>query len=529
MHKFKSSIIFSVTTLIALLLFNNVVAQKKNVLFIIVDDLKPELGCYGSKIVKSPNIDELAKTSTLFSSAYCQQAICGPTRASVLTGLRPDKTQVWDLKAKMRDMLPNVVTLPQYFKSNGYLTMAMGKVFDQSNTDKFGDSASWSVPLQKTFKLAKGYEDIAYGFYQNPIVKQKTKALGDSGKDETAFYGPDKEMSIRFSTECLDVPDNAYMDAAMADYAVKQLKDLKKQKQPFFMAVGFKKPHLPFIAPKKYWDLYDRSKIKLAQFVDKAAGSPDFAYHNAGELRSYAADIKPLDDKQNTLKLSEEKQKELLHGYYACISYTDAQIGKLINALKANGLDKNTIVVLIGDHGWHLGDHSQWCKHSNFEQAVKVPMIVKIPGVSKGQKNNNLVELVDLYPTLCNATNLKAEKYLDGQNLIPTIKNPNVKTKGFSISQYPRGFGGDPRGIMGYSIRTNQYRFTQWIGDKFTTAQMFDEKKVKAIELYDYINDPLETKNLANEPAMKFEVLKLSQMLNSYYQLQFETNKITTK
>jgi iduronate 2-sulfatase len=495
--------------------------KKYNILFIAVDDLKPELGCYGSKVVKSPNIDALANQSTLFNSAYCQQAVCGPTRASMLTGLRPDKTKVWDLKTKLREVNPSIVSLPQLFKSNGYTTIGMGKIFDPSNTDKYGDEPSWSVPFLKSFTLAKGYENIAFGIYQSPSVKEKVKADGDEDKDESQFYGPNKNQAIRFSTESLDVPDEAYMDGAMANYAVEQLKNLATTKQPFFMAVGFKKPHLPFIAPKKYWDLYDRNKIELAQFKQPALNSPDIAYQNGGELRNYAADIKPLNanNKELGLTLAEEKQKELLHGYYACISYTDAQIGKLLAALKQNGLDKNTIIVLWGDHGWHLGDHNMWCKHSNFEQATKIPLIVKVPNVTKGKKAESLVESVDLFPTLCELAGIKKESYLDGKSLVPALKNNKTTVKEFAISQYPRGAGDGAKEVMGYSIRTKQYRYTEWVKG-FTTNKEFNEADIKAIELYDYKNDPLETKNIANEKQNEAIVKTLADKLHQYYKQQ---------
>ena len=498
--------------------------SRPNILFIAIDDLKPELGCYGSKTVQSPNIDKLAKQGTVFTSAYCQQAVCGPTRASLLTGLRPDRTKVWDLKTQLRDMVPDVVSLPQYFKANGYFTMGMGKIFDLSTVDKMGDSISWSVPFKKTFPLARGYEQIAFGIYQNPVVRKQAEEAGYADKEENDFYGKKIEGVSRYSTECLDVPDEAYMDGAMANYAVAQLKELKKSNQPFFMAVGFKKPHLPFIAPKKYWDKYDRTAIAPAPFQEKATGSPDFAYHNAGELRNYNADIEPatLGIKGNVLQLTAEKQKELIHGYYACISYTDAQVGKLLKALQEAGLDKNTIVVLWGDHGWHLGDHSLWCKHSNFEQATKVPLIFKVPGITKGATYNKASEFVDIFPSLCELAGLKVPDGLDGKSLVPALKNASATIKEFSISQYPRDGKDLPKETMGYSLRTERYRLTEWTGKNFTTASIFNSADVKAVELYDYKTDPLETKNLAKEPEMAAVLKELSDKLHGFYLQQYQ-------
>lgn len=499
--------------------------QRYNVLFIAVDDLKPDLRCFGKVEIYSPNIDRLSKSSTIFTSAYCQQAICGPTRASLLTGLRPDRIKIWDLKAQLRVENPNIITLPQYFKSNGYKTIGMGKVFDPSNVDLGGDTISWSLPFKEVFSLAKGYEDIAFGHYQSANIKAIVKAEGNLGKSEREFWGTGKNENIRYSTECLEVPDDAYMDGAMANYAVKELHNLKNSKQPFFFAIGFKKPHLPFTPPKKYWDLYKRDEISLPSWRQKAVNSPEIAYHNSGELRNYGMDIHPLEqnNKGNLLLLSEEKQRELIHGYYASISYVDAQIGKVLDALRENGMDKNTIVVLWGDHGWHLGDHSLWCKHSNFEQATRVPLILKVPKVTKGETYNMPVQLLDIFPTLNELNGIKPLNIHDGKSLLPALINNKIKINDYAISQYPRGANNNPKGIMGYTIRKGDYRYTEWISDEFTTAKAFDPSKLKASELYDYKNDPNETKNLVNDPLSKIVVQDLSNLLHQFYQHQYQT------
>ena len=493
--------------------------RQYNVLFIAVDDLKPDIKSFGYKETVTPGLDKLAKSSTIFTSAYCQQAVCGPTRASLLTGLRPDKTQVWDLQTLIRSKNPDIVTLPQLFRNNGYQTIGMGKIFDPRSVDKSSDELSWSVPYKKKFPLAQGYEDLAFETYQSADIKAKEKAGAKMGG------GDDAKSEVKVSTECLDVPDDAYMDGAMANYAVKQLKELKNSSSPFFMAVGFKKPHLPFVAPKKYWDLYDRNKLSLAAWQEKSKDGPEVAYHNSGELRSYN-DITPVESeakKGDLLKLPDSKQRELIHGYYACISYIDAQIGKLMEALKANGLDKNTIVIVWGDHGWHLGDHSLWCKHSNFEQATRVPMIISVPGVTNGKDYRQPVEFVDIYPTLCELTGLPVGSYLDGKSLVPALKDNHAKIKDFAISQYPRGAGKGARETMGYSLRNKQYRFTEWVGNFFNTAKKFSAADIKAIELYDLVNDPNETKNLAADPKMKKVVDELSAQLHAYYEQQYNT------
>jgi len=496
--------------------------KKYNVLFIAFDDLKPSLGCYGNKEVVTPNFDKLAKSSTVFTSAYCQQAVCGPTRASLLTGVRPDKTQVWDLQTMIRDKNPNIVTLPQYFKQNGYTTMGVGKIFDPRSVDKQSDSASWSLPYKKKFKLAEGYEDLAFETYQSADIKEKQKNGAKMGG------GEDAKSEVKVSSENLDVPDDAYMDGAMTNYVVKQLAKLKENKDPFFFAVGFKKPHLPFVSPKKYWDLYDRSKLTLAAWQQKSIDGVDMAYHNSGELRSYN-DIIPVNTdgkKGDLLQLPEDKQRELIHAYYACVSYVDAQLGKIMDALKQSGLDKNTIIVVWGDHGWHLGDHSLWCKHSNFEQATKVPMIFSVPELTNGANYSQPTEFVDIYPTLCDLTGINIPQYLDGKTLLPALKSNAAKIKDFSISQYPRGSGKGAREFMGYSLRNKQYRFTEWVGNHFTTAKQFNAADVKGVELYDLINDPNETKNIAKDPKMKKVVEELTEQLHQYYDQQYKTSGI---
>lgn len=492
--------------------------KKYNILFIAVDDLKPDIGSFGCKEIKTPHIDKLSASSTIFSNTQCQQAVCGPSRASLLTGVRPDKTQIWDLKTFIRDINPHIVTLPQYFKSNGYQTIGMGKIFDQRSVDKQSDELSWSLPYKRKFKLAEGYEDLAFDSYQSADSRAKVKA----GIKLTG--GENVKSEAKLSTECLDVPDDAYADGAMTNYAVGQINNLRMATTPFFLAVGFKKPHLPFVAPKKYWDLYERNKVSLASWQKPAVDGPEIAYHNAGELRSFN-DITPLGGgtKGDLLKIDEAKQRELIHGYHACISYIDAQIGKLIDALKANGLDKNTIIVIWGDHGWHLGDHSLWCKHSNFEQAARAPLIFTVPGMTYGKNYEQPAEFVDIYPTLCELTGLPVAQYLDGKSLVPALKNNDAKIKDFAISQFPRGAGNGAREIMGYSLRNMQYRFTEWVGNFFTTAKPFNQLDVQAVELYDLVNDPNETKNIAGDPKMKKLVEALSEQLHGYYEQQYKT------
>jgi iduronate 2-sulfatase len=492
--------------------------SKPNILFIAIDDLKPILGCYGNTLVKTPNIDRLAKMATVFNSNYCQQAVCGPTRASIMTGRRPDVTKVWNLVTQMRDMNPDIVTLPQYLISQGYTTSGIGKIYHPSSAIGGVDPVSWSVPYiksdEKDFPANLG--EPANGQYQlaatkalmTPEIikerKQKNKDIAqENDENPKSIKGP--------STECIDVPDNAYEDGVNALLAKDQIIALSKTGNPFFMAVGFHRPHMPFVAPKKYWDLYHRDEMPIAPFQEHSKNGPLIAYHQSGELRNYI-DIPefttlPADSLRIGLKL--EKQKELIHGYYASVSYVDAQIGILLNTLESLGTLDNTIIVLWGDHGWHLGDHDLWNKHTNFEEATKAPLIIAAPGIKAG-KTNSFSEFVDVFPTICNLAGLPVPNQLDGKSLKPLMIKNTASIKEFSISQYPRKLkneevkklGYQKGNLMGYTLRTKRYRYTIWMND-FTSKQAFDKSKVYAIELYDYEKDPLEKVNFAAD--IKYE------------------------
>jgi arylsulfatase A-like enzyme len=489
--------------LFALLTFLAVTAEaqnktKPNVLFIAIDDLKPMLGCYGESHIHSPNIDKLALSGTVFLSNYCQQAVCAPTRASLLTGQRPDYTQIWDLKTLIRDKVPNILTLPQYFRQQGYTTSGIGKVFDSRSVDKNSDEVSWSIPYLKLEKddFAKGFNKPFNNYYQSQELirligsfREEGIKNGLKGKELEDFV----ENGHRPLYEAIDVPDDAYIDGANTLKAIQQIKKLKTEGNPFFMAVGLTKPHLPFVAPKKYWDQYDRSSLKLAAFQSLSAGTPEFAFQASNELVNQY--ILPSGERMPTgySPKSEELQRLLLHGYYASVSYTDAQIGLLLTTLKEQGLDKNTIIVLWGDHGWHLGDHTMWAKHSNFEQATKAPLLISSPGFKGGQKVKSISEFVDVFPTLADLAGLEIPKGLAGKSLVPAMKNPSIKIKDFAQSQYPRL--NDQ--AMGYAIRTEQFRMVTWFKGDFHQTKINSNNPVIGLELYDYKKDPLEKENLA--------------------------------
>ncbi|MEJ8844079.1 sulfatase [Lacibacter sp. H375] len=515
------------------------VEKKPNVLFIAVDDLKPLLGCYGDAIIKTPNIDRIAKRGTVFMSNYCQQAVCGPTRASIMTGMRPDYTKVWDLKTKMRDMNPNILTMPQHFAADGYSTQGIGKVYDPRCVDNKSDAPSWTVPFYNSssnyFPTENGRP--ALGRYQ----LKETKELAEKYRKEGLEKGLNqKDLSdfvvskVRPTVEYVDVPDNAYEDGANALQSKDILVQLKQKNQPFFLAVGFSKPHLPFVAPKKYWDMYNRDQLPLAPHQEKPLNAVDIAFHDAGEIRAYTdipQIIETTKQKNFGLTLPVDKQRELIHGYYAAVSYMDAQVGILLNTLDSLGLTENTIIVLWGDHGWHLGDHNLWCKHSNFEQATRTPMIISAPGI-KPSVTNSSSEFVDIFPTLCELAKIEVPVHLDGKSQVAVMKNPALKVKEFAVSQYPRSMkkeqaaqlGYSNTSLMGYSIRNDRYRFTVWMGNNFRSNLPYNEKLLVATELYDYEKDPLEKVNVASEKQYAAVSKEMKMQMLVFFKSQERSN-----
>ncbi len=506
--------------------------KKPNVLFLVVDDLRPELGCYSKDYIKSPNIDGLAKSGMVFNRAYCQQAVCSPSRSSVMTGTRPDTTKVWDLVTSFRDALPDVVTLGQQFKANGYFVQGMGKIYHGG----LDDAPTWSVPWQEpkapVYALAadaalvgvnvqpvdedgkgnKGASADAYSLPKTNAVSadvsagektgKKAKKNGKKGKakagvtaDATtgaaAAAGGDggKANSRGPIYECADVPDNTFTDGKTADLAVKTLDEMSKKSQPFFLAVGFHKPHLPWVAPKKYWDMYDPAKIDLApnQFLPKDA--PDYAVlPNDGEVRAYKG-VPPSGE------IPADVQHKLKQAYFASTSYTDALVGQVLAELDRLHLRDNTIVVLWGDHGWKLGEHMAWGKHSNVENDVNAPLIFSAPGMkAAGAHSDALVEFVDIYPTLCDLAGIPKPGHLEGTSVKPLLDDPKLPWKSAAFSQYPRNAGHTGAGkLMGYTMCTDRYRLTVWVSNT-------DHSKVDATELYDHQTDPQENYNIAKKP-----------------------------
>jgi iduronate 2-sulfatase len=429
-----------------------------NVLFIAVDDLRVELGCYGSEHVISPNIDKLAGQGTLFERAYCQQTVCNPSRASLLTGLRPDTLRVWDLYTHFRQNLPDVVTLPQLFKQSGYFSQGIGKVFHNWRQDDWkGDHVSWSVP-----------EFMHYNTHNNdkPMVRGEVPPDFASGFD---------------GIECRDVPDEAYYDGRIAEKAIETLRELHDSQKSFFLAVGFWKPHIPFNAPKHYWDMYDRDAIPIPKDLDPPVNLPEIALTSAR-----------YDGHKNP-----EQLREMHHGHLATITYLDTQIGKVLDELDALGMRDNTVIVFWSDHGVHLGEHGLTRKTTAFELDAGVPLIIATPDHKAGQRTKSLVELLDIYPTLTELCGLKGPDDLEGKSLVHLLQNPKAKHKAAVLTQTPRP--NYPKGkmpeSMGYTIRTDQFRYTEW--------RDFNSSEVQARELYDHSNDHGETVNVVGHAEYK--------------------------
>jgi arylsulfatase A-like enzyme len=474
-----------------------------NVLFIAIDDLRPELGCYGSKIAKSPNIDRLASSGVTFTRAYCQQAVCNPSRASLMTGLRPDTIKVWDLQTNFRKAKPDAVTLTQQFMQNGYHAAGIGKIFHNN----IQDPPSWSEPKLNVADypfdpdaVYRAKENVAWleNRKQELIAKGDTRRIDQFGK----WY------LKHVATENVDVPDDAYFDGAQTTVAIKKMARLATDDKPFFLAVGYYRPHLPFNVPKRYWDMYDRDNIPLAENRSLPKNAPIMAVNTAREIRGYT-DFKQ-QPRPHEGSFPDDQALLLKHGYLASVSYIDAQVGRLLDALKKHNLEKNTIVVLWGDHGWKLGEHNSWCKMTNYEIDTRVPLIVYAPDAAEnGNQCDRLVEFVDVYPTLCDLAGVPKRAELEGTSFAPLLENRSQPWKQAVFSQFLRdGIWIAPDGVayMGRSIRTDRYHYVQWMKK--------NDDQIVARELYDLKLDPQENNNVANETKNSDVIATLARQLS---------------
>ncbi|WP_066627801.1 sulfatase [Labilibacter marinus] len=504
---------------------------KPNILFIAVDDLRPELGCYGSEVAITPNIDALAADGLLFENAYCQQAICSPSRASLMTGARPETIGVIENFTYFRDANPDIITLPQHFKANGYEAVCTGKIYHGKYNDP---DLSWSrKPLKPKAERASTKGGYALKENQDNWKKSRDASVAKYGPDATRNglgQGP--------AYECADVPDATYEDGYNTVAAIATMQDMIKNNpdKPFFLGLGFKKPHLNFTAPKKYWDFYERENIPLATQTEGPENGAAMGLHPSFELRARYGIPKKGE-------ISDSLARVLKHGYLACVSYVDAQIGMMIKALEEAGVRDNTIIIFWTDHGWHLGDMGIWGKATNYEISTRVPMMIWTPDMAqdnKGAKTKALVELVDMYPTLCDLAGISQPEHLEGHSFVPLINNPETPWKKAVFSQFPspalREWAANPLSqgmretyfgplieeveeriiaqqkdkwdrelfeerLMGYGMRTENYRLVVWKDyTKPASEPVF-------VELFDHVNDPTETVNVADQKPELVEQL----------------------
>jgi arylsulfatase A-like enzyme len=440
--------------------------ERPNVLFIAVDDLRPQLGCYGKEGIHSPNIDRLAASGVVFERAYCMVPTCGASRASLMTGIRPARARFVNYLTWAEKDAPGIKTLNTQFKEHGYYTVSNGKVFHHPEDNAEG----WSEPAWRpqgvpTYRLAESQK----------VAAKRAEQRARRGR------GPPYESA--------DVADNAYRDGVLAEKAVADIRRLGKIGKPFFLAVGFFKPHLPFIAPKKYWDLYDHDTIRLPDNYHPPKDAPKEAIHSFGELRAYAG-VPPKGP------VSDEMARNLIHGYYACVSYTDAQIGKLLDELDRLDLAENTVVILWGDHGWNLGEHTLWCKHCCFETSMHVPLVVRAPGIQGGRRTGGLTEFIDVYPSLCELAGLALPDHLKGKSFVPLLKQPDLEWKPAAIGRFRNGD----------TIRTDRFRFTEYTDGKGQFVSRM---------LYEHETDPGENVNTSEQETHGATVQRLTEQLHT--------------
>jgi iduronate 2-sulfatase len=451
--------------------------DRPNVLLILVDDLKPALGCYGDPIAQTPNIDALAARGMRFDMAYCNQAVCAPSRFTLMLGSHSTSTGLYGLGSQLRQALPEAITLPQYFAQHGgYHTESLGKVFHVGHGNQ-GDPESFSVP-----------------HYHDKVIEYLDPASSNGGEltREEAFFTNQKLDQVNSlprgaAFESPDVADVAYADGRVAAETIKRLRRAKERRikdgTPFLIVAGFARPHLPLCVPKKYWDRFDPAKLPMPEFEELPTDAPSVAGKRGGEIRNYF----PVPDKGDPASIPEEVKRKLIHGYYASTSFVDAQIGKVVDELDRSGLADNTIIVLWSDHGFHLGDLGIWTKHTNYEQANRIPILITAPGITTpGSSTQQLAESVDIFPTLAELAGLpppNVPQPIDGVSLVPVLKNPDVRVRGHAYHAYPKK-------KLGRAIRTERYRLVEWrqVGKSIESAEY---------ELYDYKTDPQETRNLA--------------------------------
>ena len=444
-------------------------ADNPNVLLIMIDDLRPALGAYGDARARTPNIDRLAAQGTLFANAFATVPVCGASRASLLSGRKPTTNRFLTFNSRLDEDLPEATNMPAYFKSRGYTALANGKVFDN-----WSDSAdAWSEPVWAPM-----------GEWTSPLQPDHR------GEELQKAYLNNPDGIVGPAFERLDVNDTDYPDGKIAEKTIEDLHRFSQSESPFFLVIGLRKPHLPFNAPSRYWDFYDPADFELpATYRERSPGIPPNPFHTSGELRQYAGipDAGPIRDDGEAINL--------IHGYYAAVSYVDALVGRVLDSLDTEGLSENTIVVLIGDHGFNLGEHTMWTKHTLFDLALHSPLIIKAPGKASGRVEG-VASYLDVFPTLIELAGLRAADGLDGISLVPAIDDVSVSPNEAVLSRW----------FHGTSVRTNQYRYTEWRSeDGAVTARM----------LFDVLADPDETINLAELTGYSGLVQGLSEIITN--------------
>ncbi len=461
--------------------------QPPNVLFISVDDLRPELNAYGVSQVISPNIDRLASTGTLFTRAYSQSALCMPSRSSLLSGVRPEHfNNEGTLSPRpIEENIPEAITMPQTFKSHGYQTVSIGKIYHHNGEDEKG----WTRRYEKKFEKysGAGYVSGYHSEEHRSIVYRYLQAWSNRSLMD----------SIRPpAVEMVEKPDSITPDGKIARIALEELNRLHDADSPFFLAVGFYRPHLPFTPPKKYWDLYDRNAIDTASNPFLPVNGIGFT--DSDELRRYG-------DMPRSEPIGLEKARELKHGYYASVSFIDAQIGLILDELERLGESENTIVVLLGDHGYNLGEHTLWCKHTNYEVSTRTALIIKTPSMSEKRMTDALVGLIDIYPTLAELCQLRVPGNVEGTSLVPILTNQKSEVQSRVFSLY----------FDSYSMRTDQYRFTRYFEPtKIRNSSIGDS--LGMYEIYDHLIDPNENRNIAYDPGNEGLLEQLKDEMNTH-------------
>uniref|UniRef100_A0A3P9I2L1 Iduronate 2-sulfatase n=1 Tax=Oryzias latipes TaxID=8090 RepID=A0A3P9I2L1_ORYLA len=547
-------ICFFVLVVQILALFGEAREERKNVVFIVADDLRTSLGCYGDSLVKTPNIDQLASKSLVFLNAFSQQAVCAPSRTSMLTSRRPDTTRLYDFKSYWRTHSGNFSTLPQYFKSHGYFTASVGKVFHPGIASNHSDDYpySWSIPA---------YHPASFRFEKAKMCKGEDRKL---------------HANLLCAVNVTEQPGGTLPDLESTDEALRLLKSRADATQPFFLAVGFHKPHIPFRIPQEYLKLYPLDKMSLAPDPDVPKLLPAVAYNPWTDVRK-REDVQKLNVSFPFGPIPEDFQLGIRQHYYAAVSYMDAQVGRLLSALDGMGLTDSTMVVFTSDHGWSLGEHGEWAKYSNFDVATRVPLIMFVPGVTADRDAaleptfpfidvfsgsepsfqydkvvRNMVELLDVFPTVsalaglrgpkhCPDVSLQVDLCVEGKSLAASFKHQEKKKNAerIAFSQYPRPADMPQENsdlpdlkdikVMGYSLRTWDYRYTLWLGFNPVTFQV-NVSDVHAGELYILEDDPGEDANVYSEfdhSQMMRKMTSLPQNLSLQTRMQLQFRYVT--